>query len=177
MRYTTFVSTLAALCVSVAVAGPTAALAQAPAAETKKPPENVKGIYGGVGFGAGIFDDPSDVEDAWRLLVWYRPFDYASFELGYIDAGDPSDEIEDADGIHLAFVPTLPVLDSGFDVFGKVGGFFWEDDNVAVGLGAAYHLPWNLGVRLDWDLLNADDSANVHVVTLSLFYHLAKQGK
>jgi opacity protein-like surface antigen len=175
MKYTTLVSTLAVLCVSAALAaGPVHAQeTSAP----KKEERNVRGIYGGVGAGVGIFDDPSDVEDAWRLQTWFRPFNWVSFELGYIDAGDPSDEIEDADGIHLAVVPTLALADSGIDLFGKVGGFFWEDDNVAVGLGAAYHLPYNLGLRMDWDLLNADDGDNVNVVTLSLFYHLSKMGK
>ena len=174
MKYTTFVSTLAALFVCAAiVAGP----AHAQATSTPKEQRNVKGIYGGVGGGVGIFDDPSDEEDAWRLQAWFRPVNWASFELGYIDAGDPSDQVEDVDGIHVAVVPTLALLDSGIDVFGKVGGFFWDDDNVAVGLGVAYHLPWKLGLRLDWDLLNADDSDNINVVTLSLFYHLQTIGK
>jgi hypothetical protein len=168
MSYTRFVSTIAALfVVPVMLAGP------ALAADDPKAPERRKlmGIYGGVGFGAGIFDEPDEVEDAWRLLAWYRPYDFVSLEIGYIDAGDPTG-VEDVDGLHLALVPTLPLYDAGIDLFGKIGGFFFEDDELAIGLGAAYHLPYGFGVRFDWDRLNLLDSQSIDVVTLALFYRL-----
>ena len=76
--------------------------------------------------------------------------------------------------MHLVAVPTFRIGDSGFDVFGKAGGFFNEDNEYAVGLGAAYHLPKNFGLRIDWDRLDVDDKDNIDVLTLSLFYHLAK---
>jgi hypothetical protein len=169
MRNIGFATTIAALCLGVSLfAGTASAAEDAKAKEELK----LKGIYGGVGFGAGFFDDPSDVEDAWRLHAWFRPWDFMSFEVGYIDAVDP-EQIEDVDGLHLAGVPTLRLGNSGFDLFGKVGGFFNDDSEVAIGLGGAYHLPKNFGVRLDWDCLDIDDKDKINVLTLSLFYHLS----
>jgi hypothetical protein len=34
-----------------------------------------------------------------------------------------------------------------------------------------------LGLRLDWDRLNIEESDGVDIVTLAAVYHLAKQGK
>jgi len=134
-------------------------------------------LYGGAGIGGGFFDSPDDQDFAWRMHVWWRPFDYGSIEIGYVNAGRPDNHSE-VDGLHLVAVPTLP-LPMGFDLYGKLGGFFFgrdngSDANLSTGLGVAYHLPWNLGVRLDWDNLAVDDKDGINVLTLGVFYHFAK---
>jgi len=169
MRNIRFATTIAALCLGVALQAGIASAAE----DSKAKKEDYTGIYGGIGFGVGFFEDPSDEEDAWRLHAWYRPWDFLSFEIGYIDAGDPK-QVEDVDGLHLAAVPTFRFPNAPVDLFGKVGGFFKDDSEVAVGLGAAWHLPKNFGLRLDWDRLNVDDNHSIDTLTLSLFYHLAK---
>jgi hypothetical protein len=177
MKYTTFVSTLAALCVSVALSSSAYAQAQAQApAPAAEPPRNLKGIYGGASFGVGMLEDPDSTDYAWRLHTWYRPFEYGAIELGY--AKVDGDDGADVDGLHLVLVPTFPIRSVNLDLFGKIGGFFHSsDDDLSLGLGAAYHLPKGLGLRFDYDRLNVGRNDSADIVTLGVFYHLDQQGK
>ena len=165
MGYSRFVSMVAAVCVCASVLA-----GQASAAEEKK--SDLTGLYGGAGFGVGTAEHQSDADYAWRMNVWWRPIDYAALEIGYLNAGRPSNN-DEVDGVDLLFEPMMP-LPMGFDLFGKVGGFFWDHTDIMVGMGLAYHLPWKFGLRLDWDVLNAENDNSLNVVTLGLFYHFAK---
>jgi len=168
MSYSRLVSTIAAVCVC-------AGLFAGSARAEEKP--DYKGLYGGAGIGGGFFDSPNDGDFSWRMNVWWRPINYASLEIGYINAGRPGDHSE-IDGLHVVAVPTLP-LPMGFDVYGKLGGFFFgrndgSDSNVAAGCGVAYRGWKGFGLRLDWDNLAVDDNDNINVLTLGVFYHFAK---
>ena len=81
--------------------------------------------------------------------------------------------------LHLFRALVFPIRPANLDVFGKIGGFFNEDNHCALGLGASYHLPKGFGLRFDWDRLNVEGEGGkgVDILTLSLFYHLGKQGK
>jgi hypothetical protein len=138
------------------------------------PPLNLRGVYGGIGAGFGVTD--GDATWAWRMMAWWRPIDYLSGEIGYADV-DQDDG--DFDGLYVGLDPTFPIRAANLDVYGRIGGFFNEDNHFALGLGAAYHLPKNFGLRFDWDRLNVEGEGGkgVDIVTFSLFYHLAKQGK
>jgi hypothetical protein len=167
MSYSRFVSTIAAVCICAGlVAG---------SARAEDKPE-YRGLYGGAGIGGGFFDSPSDQDFSWRMNVWWRALNYASIEIGYINAGKPGNHSE-IDGLHLVAVPTLP-LPMGFDAYGKIGGFFFgrdngSDANVSAGLGVAYHVWKDFGLRLDWDNLAVDDKDAVNVLTLGAFYHFS----
>ena len=169
MRHTRLFSTLAVLCVFVGVTAGSACAAEPQQSTPPAPPARLKGIYGGVGGGFGNTGD--GVGWAWRMMAWYRPYDFISGEIGYADVDKDNG---DFDGLHVAIEPTLPVRAANLDLFAKIGGFFSDDNHVALGLGAAYNLPKGFGVRLDWDRLNVEGQGHgVDIVTLALFYHLA----
>ena len=180
MRHTRFFFTLAALCVFVGVTAGSALAEEAQkTAPPPEPPMNLKGVYGAFGTGAGLTDGGDDVNLAWRMMVWYRPFEYFAGEIGYANVDQ---DHGDFDGLHLAAVPTFPIRPINLDVFGKIGGFFNEDNHCALGLGAAYHLSKGFegwGFRFDYDRLNVEGEGgkSFDILTLSLFYQLAKQGK
>ena len=165
MKQTRLILTLAAVCLLI---GPLAGSTQAAEEGVVK-----RGIYGGVGFGAGFFEGPSNTEYAWRAHVWWRPHEYFAAEIGYIDAGDPSSTPSN-EGLHLVAAPMVPV--GPVDLIGKVGGFFpgLSDDDVAGGLGLGYRFYRGFGVRMDWDRLGWEDDDPIDVVTVSLYYHLSR---
>jgi hypothetical protein len=168
MSYSRFVSTIAAVCICTGI------LAGSAWAQQQKEEPKVTGLYGGAGIGMTSFDNPSDEDLAWRMQVWYRPSKYGSMEIGYINAGRAGNKAE-ADGLHLVAKPTLP-LPMGFDVYGKIGGFFYDNSNCAVGLGASYRFPApvsDFGLRLDWDNLDVEGHQQINVLTLGLFYQFA----
>ena len=182
MRHTRFFLTLAALCVSVFV---TVQSAQAEGPQTTQttqttkttpppPPMNLKGVYGSIGLGFGVTD--SDATWAWRLAASWRPIDYLSGEIGYADVDQDNG---DFDGLYIGALPTFPIRAANLDVYGRIGGFFNEDNHCALGLGAAYHIWRNIGLRFDWDRLNVEGEGGkgVDILTFSVVYQLAKQGK
>jgi hypothetical protein len=188
MTHIRFVSAVAALCLSFGVLAGVVGTASAANGEKKEEEIDRTGLYAGVGFGIGLHEEMrlddgtltgEELEDAWRLMAWFRPWEYFAFEIGYIDTGDPQG-VNDTDGLHLAAVPMLP-LPYNFDLLAKVGGMFLEDNDVAVGAGLLYHLPKGFGVRLDWDHLGVEDDSqskngdDVDIVTMTFFYMLSNK--
>lgn len=111
-------------------------------------PDNDEGLYLGLGYGQFNVDiddiDETDEaieridddDNAWKVFVGWRLNPYFSFELNYVDFGDPSDRLEasgssgdyqlDLSGIQPAVYGTFPL--GPVELFGKVGYYFYDVD-------------------------------------------------
>jgi outer membrane immunogenic protein len=109
-------------------------------------PENDEGLYLGAGWGAYDvqIDDADDTDEAiqriddddnaWRLFAGWRLNPYFSFELAYIDFGEPGDQFEgegtsgdyslDLSGFQPAVYAGYPI--GPVELFGKVGYYFYD---------------------------------------------------
>lgn len=125
-------------------------------------------------WGTGVTAD-DDNDTAWRIFAGVKPFSFVGFELGYFDLGEATGSggaSAEVRGVDLTALGVVPVLEAGphqFEVFGKVGGYWWDADVSGVGpgsdledgddfdytfgVGAQYH--WNqFGVRAEWQQYN-----------------------
>lgn len=123
-------------------------------------------IHAGVGqselsddFDGFTVDDDST---SWRLSAGWRFNDYLAFEGGYHNFGRFEQDFDvdgapvrvslKADGFTLGGVGSIP-LGERFDVFGRVGAFFWDGDADLNGVTQATpedtNLYLGLGVRFD----------------------------
>ena len=122
--------------------------------------------------------DGSDV--GYKAFATWMWSDYFGIEGGYIDFGEPSDDILDvptsidATGWNLYLVGNIPVTDS-LDIFAKVGGVRWDADlfvdgfpvdsddgqDLAVSGGLRWNISDNFGIRgeLDWYDISETDAA------------------
>ncbi|MEO1202848.1 MAG: outer membrane beta-barrel protein [Pseudomonadota bacterium] len=103
-----------------------------------------------------------DDSTAWRLSAGWRLNDYLAFEGGYHNFGRFEQDFNvdgapvrvslKADGFTLGGVGSIPVSER-FDVFGRVGAFFWDGDADLNGVTQATpedtNLYLGLGVRFD----------------------------
>jgi len=137
------------------------------AAEPAKEPD-YRGLYGGVGVGVGDYTHGGS-EALWRLDAWLRVHKFGSIQFGYIDMGDPGRG--DVDGVTYAAVPQLP-LGERFTLHGKIGGMTQTsndtDTELVFGGGLSVALPYDLGVRADYE--HYDFNNNIDAVSFSLYY-------
>lgn len=111
-------------------------------------PENESGLYLGGGFGAFDVqvDDVDDADEAieriddddnaWKAFVGWRLNPYFSFELAYVDFGDPSGDLDasgssgdyqlDLSGVQPAVYGSFPL--GPVELFGKLGYYFYDVD-------------------------------------------------
>ena len=124
------------------------------------------------------FDVDAD-STAYRITAGWRFSDYLAVEGGYHNFGDfeqtfdiagtPTDVSLKADGFTLGGVGSIP-LGERFDLFGRVGAFFWdgdadlngvtqatpEDTNLYLGLGARFKLNERFSITGDGSRYDLD---------------------
>lgn len=125
-------------------------------------------------WGSGVSRD-DDTDTAWRVFAGVRLFQFIGAELGYIDFGETTGtggakaEAQAVDLVALAAVPVFLRGPHQFDVFAKVGGYWWDSDvrgagtdttlrdaddfDYTYGAGVQYQFS-NFGVRAEWQRYN-----------------------
>jgi hypothetical protein len=111
-------------------------------------PENDEGLYLGAGWGSYNvqIDDVDDTDEAiqriddddnaWKAFVGWRLNPYFSFELAYVDFGEPGDQLEGSGtsgDYRLSLSGFQPAVYAGFplgpvELFGKLGYYFYDVD-------------------------------------------------
>ena len=162
------VSTAVACLLVATVHGPVLAADSEAGGTKSKAATDYRGLYGGVGVGVADYQHGGS-EALWRLDVWLRLFTYGSLQVGYVDLGDPGSG--DNDGITYAAVPQLP-LGERFTLHAKVGGTTQTSNDTSTDLvlggGFSVSLPYDLGVRAEYEHYTFDNDVNA--VSFSLFY-------
>ena len=202
MRYINRRSLTAMLATGALVAG-------AASAQGYNTPENERGWYLGAGIGQfdvaidGIdnLDDTIsnfDADDtAWKLFGGYRFNRYFALEGAYVDFGKPSDRFSAAgssgnysvgfSGLAPYVVGTYPIGNSSFEIFGKLGYYFYdvevdanfddlggdvfnsdnsgEDFLWAAGIGMTFLQ--HLNVRLEYENVDVEGTDDAHAFWLS----------
>jgi hypothetical protein len=134
-------------------------------------------------------DDPAfdfDANDTgYKLFANYSFANYLGFEGGFIDFGEPSDDVLgfpgkiDAQGYTLYGVGRLPLADS-VELFGKAGVISWDADSIvdgalvgaddgddlALGFGASWNANGTLGLRAEYEWFDIPDADNVWMASL-----------
>jgi hypothetical protein len=111
-------------------------------------PDNDEGLYLGAGWGSYNVqvDDIDDTDDAiqriddddnaWKAFVGWRLNPYFSFELAYVDFGEPGDQFEGegtSGDYELSLSGFQPAIYAGYplgpvEIFGKLGYYFYDVD-------------------------------------------------
>ena len=136
-------------------------------------------------------DDPAfdfDANDTgYKLFANYSFANYLGFEGGFIDFGEPSDDVLglpgkiDAQGYTLYGVGRLPLADS-VELFGKAGVISWDADSIvdgtlvgaddgddlALGFGASWNANGTLGLRAEYEWFDIPDADNVWMASLGI---------
>jgi OOP family OmpA-OmpF porin len=172
------------------------------------------GFYVGGGLGEfGLETDHSDLihfdgsSTAFKLFGGYQLIKYLGFELEYIDGGDAEDvwrgdyfgystKVKNTlgfDGFNASVVGILP-LGEKFNVFGKLGWFFWNgdlketiynleldklddvykdsesDNDFSWGVGIGFDFTDNLGVRLEYQGFEIQDIDTADLISGSVLW-------
>jgi OOP family OmpA-OmpF porin len=163
--------------------------------------EREPGFYVGAGVGSGTLDfDQNDftvagVDDsdtAFKVYAGYTFNQFISLEAAYIDAGEPTEQINsvtlqfDLSAVNVSVIGHLPLTES-FELFGKaglasydydavlsfngltVGGGDDSDQDVSYGFGGAYSFPGPFEIRGEYEFIEID-SGSYDVVSLSGVY-------
>lgn len=135
------------------------------------------GFYVGAGIGIfGVDEGSFDESDTgFKLFGGWMFNQYVGGELEYIDGGTVGDRDlgVDSTGVNLALKGNWPVTEQ-FDVFGKVGYFFWDADidltgdrgqeqnesgsDLSWGIGAGYDFTPNFGVIAEWQWFQIEEA-------------------
>jgi OOP family OmpA-OmpF porin len=135
------------------------------------------GFYVGAGIGIfGVEEGSFDESDTgFKLFGGWMFNQYVGGELEYIDGGTvgDSDLGVDSTGINVALRGNWPVTEQ-FDLFGKVGYFFWDADidltgdsgqeqnesgsDLSWGIGAGYDFTPNFGVIAEWQWFQIEEA-------------------
>lgn len=134
-----------------------------------------------------------DTDTAWKLNFGYQFNRHWGVEVGYVNFGDysvtgrfgaaPVSATVDVTAWTLAAVGTLPLGNSNFSLFGKLGVARGEADGSAAvgatsvsvgdrgtdlfgGIGVRYDFNRNFGVQLEAERYNFDDKINLFTVGL-----------
>ena len=190
---------LAALASAMLGAAGTAAAQQGFQARS---PSSDLGFYTGIGVGSSRFDGVcngasscDDKDSTWKLFGGYNFNNNLGLELGYHDLGSFSASAPgfsgngDVTGWEVSGVGRMPLGQSGFSLFGKVGGFRWDrsigrtgpafggaGSNTGTdwtwGLGAQYAFNRNLSARLEWQQFRdvGTGGSDVNAVTANAVY-------
>lgn len=134
---------------------------------------------------SGIAFDGSDV--GWKVFGKYMFNDNWGLEAGYVDFGNPDDNIMgvdidiEADGIAAFLIGSYPASES-FDLFGKAGYVFWDaeisspgvpsesDDgsDLALGIGAAFNTSDTFSILGEWEWFDISDSDTVWMLSVGI---------
>lgn len=149
--------------------------------------------YAGAGVGQSNANDSvtirnqsvkvDDTDTAWKLFGGYRFNPNLGLELGWVDLGklESKGAVDyELTGATLNAVGTIP-LANNFDVFAKIGGFFWDSDasggglsksdsgsDATGGVGVGYHFNDQFGVRVEWERFDADLETDMYSASVTL---------
>lgn len=154
---------------------------------------NAEGFSAGASIGSskievddsGIEFDESDF--GWKVYGKYMFNENWGVEMGYVNLGNPSDNIlgidieVEADGIDAFLIGSLPANES-FDLFGKAGVIAWdaeisapgvpsEDDDgtdLALGIGGAFHATDTVDIVGEWEWFDIEDSDAVWLLSIGV---------
>jgi hypothetical protein len=131
--------------------------------------------------GAGVgYADQSDAggDFGWNAWALARLHKYGGIQLEYWSLGNATQKAGGGhfDGLYVGVMPMFPILDTGLNIFGQVGGAFSDEGNdVAGGGGLLYSLPisWlnknnvDLLLRLDYKYFHItdDDKTGQHLIS------------
>ena len=140
-----------------------------------------------VGAGLGVFgvNDSGFNADAngWKLMGGWMPLPYVGAELEYIDGGTVKDKGLEIDptGANLSVKGNFPIGEK-FDVFAKLGYFFWDADerfegishndsgsDFSYGIGADFNFTEHFGVMTEYQWFKLEN-ADSDMWSLSAFW-------
>lgn len=143
--------------------------------------------YAGAAFGRSEDRETRDDDSTVKLFGGLRAGKYVALEWALVGLGDfgPGDALT-RDGISLDVVGILPIK-RRFELFGKVGAFYWEitdirfcsgvscpnvDDGIdtSYGAGFQFHFAPKAGARLEWQRFTDVGPSDVDLVSLGFFY-------
>ncbi len=151
----------------------TALLAASPAAMAT----DEGGFYAGAGIGLfGVDEGNFDESDTgFKLFGGWMFNQYVGGEVEYIDGGTVGDSNFgiDSTGINASLKGNFPISEQ-FDVFGKVGYYFWDADidltgdsgqeanesgsDLSWGLGAGYNFTDNISIVAEWQWFQIEEA-------------------
>ena len=132
-------------------------------------------------FGAGVSDNElNGFDDATGFQVFGGiplPIDTgavkSAVEVGYMDSGDFEHKVcwagscwkaeDSAEGVWANYVAAVP-LSNNFDLVGRVGADFGDDDGFMAGVGAGFHFTPLLELRGEYVVRDNIDSLQLNVV-------------
>jgi OOP family OmpA-OmpF porin len=132
---------------------------------------------------SGLSFDATDT--GYKLFGGYMFSNYLGIEGGYVDFGNPDDDLLgvrgqiDASGYNLYAVGAIP-LSQSFDLCAKAGVVSWDADtrldgvhvgsddgnDLALGLGARWNSAGSFGIRTEFDWYNISDADAVWMASL-----------
>jgi OOP family OmpA-OmpF porin len=135
------------------------------------------GFYVGAGVGQFSVDEGSfdESDTGYKLFGGWMFNQYVGGELEYIDGGTVGDNDFgiDTTAFNVSLKGNWPVTEQ-FDVYGKVGYFFWDADidlsgdsgqerndsgsDLSWGLGAGYDFTDNFGVVAEWQWFQIEEA-------------------
>ncbi len=135
------------------------------------------GFYAGASLGIFNVDESgfSESDTGYKLFGGWMFNQFVGGEVEYIDGGTVRDGGFgiDSTGINLSAKGNWPVNEQ-FDVFGKVGYYFWDADidftgnsgqeanssgsDLSWGIGAGYDFTDNLGVVAEWQWFQIEEA-------------------
>lgn len=140
----------------------------------------------------GATIDYSANEVGFKFATGYRATQYLAFETGYINFGRFSDTIGSANvslnpyALGLWAVGTMPLFER-FELFARAGWAFWEaaiktreggisrsdrrdGSDLAYGVGAGVRLGESMALRLEWDVVDIEDTDGASLISLGAYY-------
>jgi len=140
--------------------------------------------YAGLAFGQATDDELDESDIAWRLFGGYQFTETWGVEAAYVSFGEPEvgDVSIDYGGLGLYATGRWPV-DERFDVFAKLGYFFWEvearfmgieasDDgaDLTVGLGGSMKLRDNVRAEAMYERYLGISNSDVGMISIGIAY-------
>ena len=152
------------------------------------------------------FTGTADIDDSglgWKGFIGYNFTRHFGLEAGYVDLGEVDGDFTitapaagtgkldvEVTGYTISALARYPLYER-FEMFGKVGGLFWDKDgratfiappaaaavsadddgmDVTIGVGMKYDFTEHIGVRAEWDRYFGvgDDSANVDMYSVGI---------
>ena len=151
--------------------------------------DNGLSVGASIGYANIENDDPAfdfDANDTgYKFFANYSFANYLAFEGGFVDFGEPTDDVLgfpgkiDAQGWTLYGVGRLPLSES-VEVFGKAGVISWDADSIvdgalvgaddgddlALGFGASWNTNGTLGLRAEYEWFDIPDADNVWMASI-----------
>lgn len=155
------------------------------------------------------FNGTADIDDSgfgWKAFIGYNFARHFGLEAGYVDLGEVDGDFAltvpaagtgkvdvEVSGYTLTAIGRYPLYDR-FEMFGKLGGLFWDKDgratfiagatsattsadddgmDLTVGIGMKYDFSEHIGLRVEWDRYFGvgDDSANADMFSAGLEFN------